>query len=326
MRTSNGPESARTRIGHSESAWEFKDSRPVWGRPNEFTVTRIPKARLQVRGVATAYLDMGPRGGTPVLLLHDGGWGADALTSFGPLIPLLADTRRVIAPDLLGYGDSAKVVFFDQSRYGFRINHLAAFLRALGVTEKVEVVGVSFGGSIALRALTDHPKALPISSVISISGTGGPYRIMEAFQEISSFEGKSEEMERILATLMDPESPSFSSQLKRRMANVRIPGHFESLEAARISRPLGWPSVRVQEDYVERLQSTSQPVLFVEGRKDPLLERGWSKKLKAIVRNGEAVEIDGRHCPNLDQPEQLATLLLEFLEACEENHKRSSIL
>jgi len=54
----------------------------------------------------------------PLLLLHDGMYGADALTAWDQVAPILAEKYFVIAPDLLGFGQSDKVVFLDRSPYG----------------------------------------------------------------------------------------------------------------------------------------------------------------------------------------------------------------
>jgi pimeloyl-ACP methyl ester carboxylesterase len=89
--------------------------------------------------------------GEPLLLLH-GGLGSTGM--FGPVLPKLAETRRVIGVDLHGHGRTAlgnrKINLIDIG------NDLAVIVRALGLNQ-VDVVGYSFGGGAALRLAVQHP-------------------------------------------------------------------------------------------------------------------------------------------------------------------------
>lgn len=89
--------------------------------------------------------------GEPLLLLH-GGLGSIGM--FGPVLPTLASTRRVIAVDLHGHG---------RTELGTRpidlvdIGHdLAVVLEQLGYAQ-VDVLGYSFGGGAGLRLAVQHP-------------------------------------------------------------------------------------------------------------------------------------------------------------------------
>jgi len=64
---------------------------------------------FRVGGIETAVIDTGPVGGSqrPVLLLHGSGPGVSAAANWRPVIPALRATRRVIAPDQLGFGATA---------------------------------------------------------------------------------------------------------------------------------------------------------------------------------------------------------------------------
>jgi pimeloyl-ACP methyl ester carboxylesterase len=70
---------------------------------------------LLVDGLVTSYLEAGH--GDPVVLLHGGEFGAGAELGWERNIAALAAKYRVLAPDQLGFGQSAKVIDFVEGRH-----------------------------------------------------------------------------------------------------------------------------------------------------------------------------------------------------------------
>src|SRR3984885_10742622 len=101
-----------------------------------------------IDGLTTGYLEAGE--GDPVVLLHGGEFGASAELGWERTIGALAAHHRVLAPDMLGYGHSAKVVDFVDGR-GLRIRHLARFCDVMGV-DSAHFIGNSMG---AINLLVD---------------------------------------------------------------------------------------------------------------------------------------------------------------------------
>jgi pimeloyl-ACP methyl ester carboxylesterase len=89
--------------------------------------------------------------GRPLVLLH-GGLGA--IEMFGPNLAALAKGRQVIAVDLQGHGRTADI---DRPLHPQHLaDDIAALVRHLGLP-KVDVMGYSFGGSVALLTAARHP-------------------------------------------------------------------------------------------------------------------------------------------------------------------------
>ena len=108
-----------------------------------------------VDGKRLAYLDEGE--GDPIILLH-GNPASSYL--WRNVIPELAPLGRVIAPDLIGHGDADKIPLTDgPDRYSFSgtYNHLIGLLRALGVNNKIVVVGHDWGSALAFHWARNHP-------------------------------------------------------------------------------------------------------------------------------------------------------------------------
>ncbi len=88
--------------------------------------------------------------GPPILLIHGFNFGAVA---FKNQLGALAETHRLIAPDLRGHGLSAKPWTQDAyNRHEIWAEDIAAILKALDAPRPV-VVGWSFGGYVALDYL-----------------------------------------------------------------------------------------------------------------------------------------------------------------------------
>src|SRR6266851_3384375 len=89
--------------------------------------------------------------GEPLILLH-GGVGATEM--FNPILPLLSNTRRVIAVDLQAHGRTADI---DRPlSMEAMAGDIAALIKHLGI-EKADVMGYSLGGGVALRTAIQHP-------------------------------------------------------------------------------------------------------------------------------------------------------------------------
>jgi pimeloyl-ACP methyl ester carboxylesterase len=125
------------------------------------TAPTVPAGRLDVAGVSTAVIDTGtPQGAVapPVLLLHGSGPGVTATANWRPIIPALRASRRVIAPDQLGFGGTATGEPRTYGRTAWT-DHALALLDELQVGT-VDIIGNSMGGAIALSIATARPDAV----------------------------------------------------------------------------------------------------------------------------------------------------------------------
>src|SRR6202012_2576643 len=159
-----------------------------WGRwlsrqPDSDQMKQIERKTMLVDGLATSYLEAGED--DPVVLLHGGEFGASAELGWERNIDALATRYRVLAPDQLGYGQSAKVVDFVDGR-GMRIRHVARFCELLGV-DSAHFVGNSMG---AINLLADTPSEeprLPVRSLSIVCG-GGEIQQNQYFDALQQYD------------------------------------------------------------------------------------------------------------------------------------------
>ncbi len=118
---------------------------------------------INVNGL-NMYYEIHGQGGRPLVLLH-GAFSAIG-TSFGKLLPDLAQTRQVIAFDLQGHGRTADI---DRPlSYEQMADDTAAALRQLGI-EQADFFGYSMGAAIALQVGIRHPEIVRKLVLASIS-------------------------------------------------------------------------------------------------------------------------------------------------------------
>lgn len=119
---------------------------------------------VDLHGDRLAYRDAGS--GEVLLLIHG---MAGSSESWGPIFFRLAKNYRVVAPDLLGHGLSAK------PRTDYSLGAFAAGLRdlldELGISTAT-VVGHSLGGGVAMQFIYQHPEYCQRLILISSGGLG----------------------------------------------------------------------------------------------------------------------------------------------------------
>jgi len=101
-----------------------------------------------------AYREVGQ--GDPILFLH-----GNPMSSYlwRNIIPQVSDLGRCIAPDLIGMGDSGRLVA-DEYRYETHRAYLDAFCEALDLRSRVVIVGHDWGGALGLDWAHRHPDAV----------------------------------------------------------------------------------------------------------------------------------------------------------------------
>jgi pimeloyl-ACP methyl ester carboxylesterase len=270
--------------------------------------SQIQRKDLVVDGLVTGYLEAGH--GDPVILLHGGEFGVSAEIGWERTIPALADRYRVLAPDMLGFGQSAKVIDFNDGR-GMRIRHIARFCDELDI-DRAHFVGNSMGAINLLTDATSDSPLLPMRSMVAICG-GGEIQRNQHMEALYDYDATVPAMRRIVEALFhDPAYPADDHYVRRRYESSIAPGAWEALAAARFRRPgAAPPQAPSSKRAYERV---SVPTLVVEGACDKLLPLGWAKEIADQVPGGRSAVVEAAgHCPQIEQSAIVNELLLEFL-------------
>jgi non-heme chloroperoxidase len=254
------------------------------------------------RGVRLNYVDSGSGGNSePIVFLH--GW-PDSWFSFSRMLPLLSDSRRVIAVDQRGFGDS------DRPDAGYAIADLAddivAFLDALSVQRAV-LVGHSFGSFVARSVAGGHPGRI---SALVLIGTG-----------YSAVNAVTRELQVALRDLPNPIPVEFARQFQSSTVHHPVPPEFfeRIIEESLKLPPHLWRLLidrLLEYDDVAQLAGVTAPTLLLWGSEDALFSREDQHRLLATLPSAQLkVYEDTGHCPNWERPEQVAADITAFLSA-----------
>jgi pimeloyl-ACP methyl ester carboxylesterase len=263
---------------------------------------------MTLHGDRVAYRDEGR--GEVVLLIH--GMGGSSNTWSG-VIPLLAENYRVIAPDLLGHGQS------DKPRGDYSVGAFAVLLRdlldELGIT-RVTVVGHSLGGGIAMQFAHQHRQYCDRIVLISSGGFG-------------------DDVGRVLRLLSLPGSefvlPMIASRPAVAAGNAlrALVGSADRFKArpALSNRDNRRAFLRTLRSVVDvRGQSVSAlnrlcfsedlPALIISGDQDRVIPVEHARAAHATMPNSRLHVLAGvHHHPPTEVPDEVADLIGQFLTA-----------
>ena len=254
-----------------------------------------------------AYREEGPADAPAVLLLH--GY-PESSYMWRAVMPALAERGwRVIAPDLLGFGDSDTDPPHTWERH---VEAVESFRSALGL-ERVALVMHDWGGLIGLWWACEHPDAV---SALVISATGFfPDGRWHGFAEIARTPGKGEEMvdgmtrEGLAAILRGAgtgfDDAAIDEYWKCFADDVRRRGQLEFWRSADFEK---------LERFDGKLAGLGVPVLLLWGETDPFAYVGSAYRFQKELPDSKLVFVEGTgHFVFEDAPERTAAEVADFL-------------
>jgi pimeloyl-ACP methyl ester carboxylesterase len=252
-------------------------------------------------GTHVVYLEGGH--GEPLVLLH--GFGTDK-DNFTRVARYLTPHYRVIAPDLIGFGESTHLQDADY-RYAAQAERVHAFVQALGL-KQIDLGGNSMGGALALSYAAQHPQEVRSLWLIDTAGVAG---------------APPSELARIIASggrnpLMVTKESDFPALVKFTMADPPyLPGMvMDTLARERIANQALERKVFAQiatDSVNDAVKGLPTPTLIVWGAEDRALSVGTVPVLQALLPHSQAVVMPGvGHAPMIERPKQAAQDYLQF--------------
>lgn len=262
---------------------------------------------LDVDGVRTAWLEAGE--GPVLLLLHGGAWGESAATTWGGVLDRLAVGRRVLAPDWLGFGGSAKLRDFADLQ-GRMLDVLVRWLAAVGVTA-ADAVGLSMGGANLLRDQTSASPRLALRRMVLVSAGGAPLA-GEARARLADYDGSVASMRRQVAlACADPRLAADDDVVLARHAASLVPGAFEVMASLGLRSPAAAPPPPGDPLAYERVRV---PTLLLTGGADRLKPPGFADDAARRLPDAVLTVLPGAgHCVQLDDPDGFCAAVEAFL-------------
>jgi pimeloyl-ACP methyl ester carboxylesterase len=237
----------------------------------------------------------------PLVLVH--GHPFDR-TMWAPQLETFSATRRVLAPDLRGYGDSpTSPAVTDFAEFAQDIGTLLDDLKV----DAFVLAGLSMGGQIAMdcyRRFPDRIRGLILADTFPAAETPEGVRTRNAMADRLLSEGMRGYADEVLEKMV---APSADAQVKahvhRMMTSTRPEGAAPALRA-RAGRP----------DYRTLLTHVTVPALVVVGADDEYTPVADAQAMHAALPDSTLRVIENAaHMPNLERPEEFDNALTEFL-------------
>jgi pimeloyl-ACP methyl ester carboxylesterase len=261
-------------------------------------------------------------GSGPVVVLVHGITSTSA--TWANVLPYLAERFTIIAPDLLGHGESAK------PRGDYSLGAYASGIRDLLIAlghERATFVGHSLGGGVAMQLAYQFPDHCERLVLVSSGGLG---REITALLRAASLPGS----ELVLPLLVNERVLGAGRAVGRLLGRIGLRLHTDVGEVLRGHASLSDGEARAaflhtlrtivdpggqRVDARDRLYlARAIPFLLVWGERDPIIPVEHARAAHQLVP-GSRLEVfpNAGHFPHLDDPLRFVRLLIDFMETSE---------
>ncbi len=270
----------------------------------------------KVSGLRMHYIDEGPEDGEPVLLLHGEPSWSYLYRHMVP--PLAAAGLRVVAPDLIGFGRSDKLVSKSDYSYAGHVAWIREFVESLDLTG-ITLFCQDWGSLIGLRVAAENGQRFARIVLGNGGLPTGDQAMPDAFMKWRAFalhspyfpigkiiqKGTTTNLRDDVVRAYDAPFPSRKFKAGARM--------FPALVPIRPDDPASDDNRRAWDAF----SRWEKPFLTAFSDKDPITRGGdrvWQKHVPG-AQSQEHVTIEGAgHFLQEDKGEELASVLIEFIK------------
>ena len=283
----------------------------------------LTKKSVDVLDSRIAYHERGE--GAPLLLLHG---NPTSSYLWRDVIPGLAGRGRLVAPDLIGMGDSGKLPNAGPDTYRFTTHrrYLDAFIDAvIGRSDSIVLVVHDWGSALGFDWANRHRDAVAglvyMEAIVRpVTWTEWPEAARRVFQGFRSEAGEQMILERNVFVENVLPGSVLRQLTEEEMAEYRRP----FLEPGEGRRPtLTWPRqipidgepadvTEIVTSYGEWLRASPVPKLFVDADPGAIL-RGDQREFCRTWPNQREVTVRGSHFVQEDSPDEIGRAIAEWL-------------
>ncbi len=262
--------------------------------------------RITAAGIGTNVHDVGA--GPPVLMIHGSGPGVTAWANWRLNIPALAQRFRVIAPDCVGFGYTDRPDGFRYERASW-LRHIVGVLDKLDLAQ-VDVVGNSFGGSMALALAAFHPDR--VRRLVLMGSVGVEFGLTPGLDAVWGYRNTLEHMRELLGIFAYDGALVSDDLAALRFKAASRPGIAEAFASMFPAPRQRWISALALAD--AEIAGIAHPALILHGREDRVIPVSNAHRLFELISRAE-LHVFGRcgHWTQIEHKDRFNALLLNFL-------------
>nr|BAH57735.1 meta-cleavage compound hydrolase [Lysobacter sp. OC7] len=261
---------------------------------------------IDAAGVETHYLTCGDPSKPPIILIHGGGAGATAMGNWQGTFPLFTEAYYVIAPEMLGFGQTGKPDDSDYSQDA-RVEHMKAFLDAMGLS-KVPLVGNSMGGATSLGICMKWPEL--VSDLVLMGSAGLNVEITPSMMPILGYDFTVEGMRKLIDALTGP-LYSASDEI----IQARYEGSIDPEARKAYTKTMDWIKAEGGLAYTEdAIAQVKTRTLVVNGKDDIVVPMAYGIRFMELLENSTGYFMPHiGHWVMIEAPEEFAEIVMGFL-------------
>lgn len=283
------------------------------------TVAELTENTAVVAGKTIFFAEKGR--GFPVVMLHGGGPGASGVSNYSRNIDALAQSYRVIVPDMPGYGRSAKSADHNDP-FGYLADMIRGLLDELDV-QAAHLIGNSYGGATALRLALDTPHRAGKLVLMGPGGIGTTRALpAEGLKYLLSYYGGTGPSREKLATFIRSYLVYDGAAVPDDLIDSRYRASVDPEVVANppLQRPSAPAALRTawRMDLIrdKRLKQLSNPTLVLWGRDDKVNRPSGGPLLVNVMPNAELVVTSHTgHWMQWERADLFNQLVTEFLSS-----------
>ena len=277
-----------------------------------------------VNGKRLAYIEEGH--GDPIVLLHG---NPTSSYLWRNVIPELTASGRVIAPDLIGQGDSEKLsVSEGPGRYTFEVayEYLAGLLSELDAEQNVVLVGHDWGSALGFHWARHHSDSVRgiayMEALVSpVQWSEWPEAARGIFQGFRSKKGEDLVLSRNLFV-----EAVLPNSIIRKLTDEEMDHYRAPFSTPDDRQPtLNWPrQIPIDGEPVEMVelvteygrwleQSVTLPKLFINAEPGSILV-GRQREYCRTWPHQKEVTVPGKHFIQEDSPSEIGQAIAEWLK------------
>jgi 2-hydroxymuconate-semialdehyde hydrolase len=246
--------------------------------------------------------------GAPVLFIHGSGPGVSAWANWRLVLPVLAQTRRVIAPDMAGFGFTERVSGAAYTMDAW-VQQAIDLLDALDI-EHADVVGNSFGGALALALAIRAPHR--VRRLVLMGSVGVPFAITPGLDAVWGYTPSFANMRRIMDVFAFDRALVTDELAQLRYEASMRPGFQETFGAMFPAPRQRWVDAMASPEAA--IRALPHETLLIHGREDQVIPLATSLTLSEWIPNSQ-LHVFGRcgHWTQIEHSARFARLVGDFL-------------
>jgi pimeloyl-ACP methyl ester carboxylesterase len=270
---------------------------------------------VEVEGVRVHYIEAGEREAPAVVLVH--GLASSNFVWSVVLLPLAAQGLHVVAPDLIGFGYSAKPRDGEYTIEA-QARTVVSLMDALGI-ESATLVGSSYGGAVAAVCALDD--ASRVSRLVLVGAISNNEMKRSVVLRVGGLRGVGE---LFAPFVMDARHRRKRRRLKEHAArdgrdydDALVRAHLRPLKTADTQRAIlrtlrRWDASRIEDE----AENIKQPTLLVWGAQDEDVPLRHGEKLHALISGSRLCVFENcSHLPQEEYPREFVHLVSDFCKA-----------